>query len=262
MLTEGGVAERQELLGLGFDRFTIGEVLDRLRTVQASTPFSYVVTPNVDHIVRLDRLPSSSSRASEIRRAYQAAAICVCDSRVLARLAVLAGVRLTVIPGSDLTAAIFQTIVEKGDRIAVVGGDEATLPILARLFPFLSFVQHIPPMGLLTNEAAMAEAASFAAASGARFILLAIGSPQQELLAQRIASLPQAGGCALCIGAAVEFISGQRNRAPAFLQKLSLEWSYRLMMEPRRLWRRYAIDGPNIIPMLIRWRLRKGKPAR
>jgi exopolysaccharide biosynthesis WecB/TagA/CpsF family protein len=262
MRIEGSAAERQELLGLSFDPFTIDDVLERLCTVQASTPFRYVVTPNVDHIVRLDRLPPEGSRASEIRQAYQAAAVCVCDSRVLARLAVLAGVRLTVVPGSDLTAAIFEKVVERGDRIAVVGGDEATVPVLARLYPFLSFVQHIPPMGLLNNEAAMFEAASFAAASGARFTLLAIGSPQQELLARRIASLPEAGGWGLCIGAAVEFIAGQRKRAPVFLQKLSLEWSYRLMMEPRRLWRRYAVDGPNIIPMLIRWRLRRAKPAR
>jgi exopolysaccharide biosynthesis WecB/TagA/CpsF family protein len=262
MLIKESAPDRRELLGILFDPFTIEDVLGLLRAVRPTTPFSYVVTPNVDHLVRLDRLNPGDPRAVEIRQAYEAAAVCVCDSRVLARLAVLAGTRLTVVPGSDLTAQLFATVVDDGDEVAIVGGDEATLPALRQLFPAISFMQHIPPMGLLTNEPAMAEAASFAAGSGARFTLLAIGSPQQELLAKRIANLPEAGGCALCIGAAVEFIGGQRKRAPVVLQKLSLEWSYRLIKEPRRLWRRYAVDGPNIVPMLIRWRVRKGKPAR
>jgi exopolysaccharide biosynthesis WecB/TagA/CpsF family protein len=163
-------------------------------------------------------------------------------------------VRLTVVPGSDLTARLFESVVQAGDRVAIVGGDQWTLATLQRLHPSVEFKQHIPPMGLLENDAALAEAATFAACTAARFTLLAIGSPQQELLASRMAKLPQARGVALCIGAAVDFISGRQKRAPLLVQKLSMEWSYRLLQEPRRLWRRYLLDGPKILAMLVHWR--------
>jgi exopolysaccharide biosynthesis WecB/TagA/CpsF family protein len=262
MLTDTRPTGRQELLGLHFDLISTEDVLSYLRLVRPESAFSYVVTPNVDHVVRLQNLSFANERDQEVLRAYRLATFCVCDSRVLARLARLAGVRLTVVPGSDLTALMFERVVEEGDKIAVVGGDPSMVEILQREFPSLRFSQHIPPMGLRNNDAAMQEAAAFVIDAKARFTFLAIGSPQQELLARRIAGLPGAGGHALCIGAAVEFVSGKQRRAPVLLQKLSLEWAYRLYQEPARLWRRYMVDGPRIIPMLIRWRLRTGTRRR
>jgi exopolysaccharide biosynthesis WecB/TagA/CpsF family protein len=243
-----------ELLGLRFDQIDIDDLVGKLRSVSSDTSFGYVVTPNVDHMVRLGHLKDDDQRGAEIYQAYRGATYCVCDSRVLARLAGPFGVRLTVVPGSDLTARLFESVVEGGDRIAIIGGDQWTLATLQRLHPSVEFKQHIPPMGLLENDAALAEAATFAACTAARFTLLAIGSPQQELLASRMAKLPQARGVALCIGAAVDFISGRQKRAPLLVQKLSMEWSYRLLQEPRRLWRRYLLDGPKILAMLVHWR--------
>ena len=95
--------------------------------------------------------------------------------------------------------------------------------------------------------------------SRARFTFLAVGSPQQELLAHRVAlragaGRDDAGGCALCIGAALRFVVGEEKRAPVIMQKLGLEWSYRLGQDPVRLWRRYLVDGPKIFAMVWRWR--------
>ena len=93
--------DRIEFLGVEFDQLTEQQVLDRLRSVTADTPFGYIVTPNVDHIVRLDR----EAADPVIDAAYARAELCVCDSRVLALLARLRGVSLPVVTGSDLTAA-------------------------------------------------------------------------------------------------------------------------------------------------------------
>ena len=89
----------------------------------------------------------------------------------------------------------------------------------------------------------------------ARFIFLAVGSPRQEMLAAAIQATGRATGIGLCIGASLEFIAGAQPRAPAWMQRTGLEWLHRLGRDPRRLARRYLIDSPAILPMLLRERL-------
>ena len=84
-------------------------------------------------------------------------------------------------------------------------------------------------------------------------MLLAVGSPQQEVLAGRIAAAGGATGCALCIGASLDFIAGRQRRAPRVVQRLGLEWAHRLASQPGRLWRRYLVDGPRIFRLAHAW---------
>lgn len=241
---------RVDFLDLAFDRLSLDEAGEWLRTRPADAAFAYVVTPNVDHMVRLGERPP----ADPVRAAFEGAALRLCDSRVLQKLAALSGVTLTAVPGSDLTARLFKTIAEAGDRIAIVGGDEALIADLRALYPAPTLLHHAPPMGLRDDERAMAAAAAFVADSRARFALLAVGSPQQELLAHRVATEGRAIGTGLCIGASIEFLVGRKARAPLWMQRAGIEWLHRLASEPRRLGRRYLIEGPRIFAMAWRWR--------
>jgi exopolysaccharide biosynthesis WecB/TagA/CpsF family protein len=117
-------------------------------------------------------------------------------------------------------------------------------------------------MGLAKDREARARAVAFAAQAAARVTLLAVGSPQQELLALDMARSGAVRGTALCIGAGVEFLLGIRARAPRPIQRAGLEWAWRLLVEPRRMWRRYLVDGPAIFPLVWRWRRARGRPAR
>jgi exopolysaccharide biosynthesis WecB/TagA/CpsF family protein len=63
-----------------------------------------------------------------------------------------------------------------------------------------------------------------------------------------------ATGTALCIGASLDFITGRERRAPMLLQRLSLEWAYRLFSAPRRMWRRYLVEGPRVFMMAAKFR--------
>lgn len=248
------LAARRPFLGLAFDPLDTDAAADRLARVRAGDRFGYVVTPNVDHLVRLDRADRSTGEGAHLWAAYEGAALVLCDSRILARLARWCGVELPLAPGSDLTVRLLDEVARAGDRIAVVGGDAALLAALARLYPRLDLVQHEPPMGLRHDAAAMARAAGFVRDSRARFHLLAVGSPQQELLAAAIAAQGDATGCALCIGASLDFIVGRQRRAPLLVQRLGLEWSHRLLSQPGRLWRRYLVEGPRIFRMARAWR--------
>ena len=239
-----------DYLGLSFDDLDEDEAAALLRSRRRGMGFAYLVTPNVDHVVRLSRLDAESPE----RAAYRFATWRLCDSRVLAWLARWQGVRLSVVPGSDLTARLFSSVLEKGDRLCLIGGREGDAERLERLRPGIAVVQHIPPMALREDEQAREQAARFAAGIGARFTLIAVGSPQQELIAAEIGGIAGATGTGLCIGAAVDFLIGRERRAPRWMQRLSLEWLYRLIGNPRRLARRYLVEGPKIFLLARRFR--------
>lgn len=235
------------LFDIRFDLLDGAQVHDWIAARDAHSPFAYVVTPNVDHVVRLEHA------GPELHRIYRQADLCLCDSQILRRIARPMGIQLTLVRGSDLVAALFQRILQPQDRVCLIGGRDAHRAGLARLYPQIDVVQHIAPMGLAADAAARAAALDCAVQSGARVILLAVGSPQQELLAAELARHPDSRGTALCIGASVDFIIGERRRAPLPFRVAGLEWAWRLASEPRRLAHRYLVEGPRIFPMAWRW---------
>jgi N-acetylglucosaminyldiphosphoundecaprenol N-acetyl-beta-D-mannosaminyltransferase len=210
-----------------------------------------IVTPNVDHIVRMDRL-GDDPLGQRYRAAIRDADLCLCDSRIVSRLARLRGVNLPVVPGSDMTATLFREHIHAGDQIAIVGGDEETVTLLQTTHPDVEFIQHIPPMGMLKNEAAMDAAARFIIDTPAKYTFVAVGSPQGEILVQRARALGANTGVILSIGASIDFVTGRLTRAPRWMQKLGIEWAHRLFSEPKRLWRRYLVDGPRIFAIVMR----------
>jgi len=244
---------RTRFIGVDYDPLTLDDLLDQFGQRPAEARFAYLVTPNVDHVVRLhDPMPDGDA----VWAAYRGAEWCVCDSRILAALARRQGITLPVAPGSDLTAMILERLCRPGDRVAIIGGRAETAERLRTRYPTLDIVHHAPPMGLRRNAAALEAAAQFAAGTRARFLFLSVGSPQQELLAARIAAQPGATGIGLCVGAAIEFVVGEQTRAPELVQRLHLEWAHRLLGNPRRMWRRYLVEGPRIFLLARRHRSR------
>lgn len=240
---------KQEFMGVHFSPASMDEALRFVGTSRIDRPLCYVVTPNVDHVVRLD-----DSKDPETRAAYDEADLCLCDSRIVAGLAWLRGLSIEVVAGSDLIAQLISGRIDPGERINLIGGNEATLARLAQLIPDARLRQHCPPMGMLQKPAAMADAVQFIIDNPAEVTLLAIGSPQQEIIAHRAARSGMAFGTALCIGASIDFITGEKRRAPRVMQRLGLEWLFRLVSEPRRLWRRYLLSSPKVFRIAARWR--------
>lgn len=243
--------DRQEFLDVGFDVLPADALVSRIAAFGAESPYAYLVTPNVDHLVRLHRKGFEVPQLADI---YRDAGFCVCDSKVLARLAKWRGIDLPVIPGSDLTDILFEKVIVLDDRIAIIGGDFDMLSQLRSKFPGIEFVQHLPPMGLLRNSAARRAAAEFIAAQRPRFTFICVGAPQQELIAAEAAKLEGSTGLAFCVGASLDFLTGRQKRAPMLFRRFGLEWAHRLLSNPRRLWRRYLVEGPAIFVLAYRWR--------
>lgn len=251
-IEQAGPPRSLAFLDLEFSGLSFEQVLEAVAERADRPCFSYMVTPNVDHLVKL-RAKAEQSALEAFRDAYDAAALRLCDSRILAGLAKPFGIILPVVPGSDLTAAIFRKRLVRRSRVAIVGGSTDTIPRLEKLFPGIDFAQHIPPMGMLSNPAAMKEAEDFVSRCRAGLVLFATGAPQSEILAHRCLVRGDAGGVGLCIGASIDFLLGDQRRAPRWMQRAGLEWAHRLAMNPKRLWRRYLVEGPRIFLITARW---------
>jgi N-acetylglucosaminyldiphosphoundecaprenol N-acetyl-beta-D-mannosaminyltransferase len=239
-------------LNSAFDRIGLETALERITERPASQPFAFVVTPNVDHLVRLgqDRI---------LATLYAQAWMTVCDSRVLELLAFLSGERVQVAPGSDLTAALFDYAIDRDEPVVVIGGDEAVIEGVRARYRLTDVRWHQPPMGLRSNPEAIAECAAFVAANPSRFVFLCVGSPQQEMIAAACLERGDCTGLGMCVGASLDFLSGKARRAPLWMQRTRLEWLHRLAEEPQRMWRRYLVEGPKILKIWWQWRKDKAR---
>lgn len=242
--------EPAKFLGLSFDRLGAARSLEAVRDMAKGNRFTYVVTPNVDHVVRLHRQP----RDQRLWDAYVGATLCLCDSRILKALANRSGLRLDLVTGSDLTANLLGSA-EQLPGVAVIGGDETLLRGLRQRYPALTWYWHEPPHGVLHDPAAQQAILEFVEGCPASIFFFAIGAPQSELVCAMAAERNRARGVGLCIGASLEFLTGAKSRAPRWMQRVGLEWLFRLASEPARLWRRYLVEGPQIFLIWRRWRL-------
>jgi len=218
--------------------------------------FGFVVTPNVDHLIRFDE-------DAAFRSNYASAEYVLMDSRFAARLVrLLKGIRLPICTGSDLTLRLLSRIAQPADRIVLVGGSADQAQQIAAKYGLRDVRHHDPPMGFIKDPDAVEGCLQFIErASPFRFCFLAVGSPQQEAIAQRLRARGVARGLALCVGASLNFITGAETRAPLWMQSLALEWLYRLARDPRRLANRYLVRGPRIFRLLRRAEVVLRKPA-
>ena len=242
------MGETVYFLGTRFDAESIEEA-ERIILAETQSRFKYVVTPNVHHMVKLLEDPV------KMEPLYRGAWRVFCDSRVLSRLAWLSGVRLPIITGSDLTARLIARAAEQSLQIAVIGPTSEACAALERRYRGLRVSLHTPAMGFISSEREVEKCVEFVVAAQAPLTFLAVGMPQQELLAFQLAIHPQARGVGLCIGASIDFLTGAQRRAPVWVQKAGLEWLHRLLSDPKRLASRYLIECPRIFYlMLIRHR--------
>lgn len=252
--------ERRHFLQAPFDMLEPNDLVATLDRIEAESCFRYVVTPNVDHVVRLRQTAS-------LMTAYEAAWLSICDSRPIAALARLMGEPLPLMPGATLTEILFRQVIRPGDRVALVVADDAIGLAMRRAFPDIALDILVAPRDLGSDPAGFQACVDFVIGCEARFVFIAIGSPHSERIAFRASLDPRAKGIGLCIGAGLEFLIGRKRRAPGWMQWAGLEWAYRLGSEPRRLWRRYLYRVLPLahlvaIEIVVRAGLRRGLPTR
>jgi len=246
------------LLGLSFFKYSKFDLLKafELELSENVTP-KLVVTPNLDHLVKLER-------DVLFRRAYSSAEYVIADGWPIGVLGRVYGLNTGILwPGSSLVPDLFSYLNERGlvAKVYLLGSPPGVNEIAERVigtkWPNIKVVGHCcPAVGFLNNIDDNLEICHDINRLSPHYIIIGLGAPTQELFfLKNYSSLK--GGVFFGVGATVEFIAGTRQRAPFWVQKIRCEWLYRLLQEPRRLARRYLYCGVLFIRLFFSGLLKK-----
>jgi N-acetylglucosaminyldiphosphoundecaprenol N-acetyl-beta-D-mannosaminyltransferase len=251
MLRKLPETKRVPLFGMRIDAITMDEAVNRLSywAEQRDGVCRYVVTPNVDHAVML--------RDNErFQAAYHDASLVVADGLPLVLLSRLLG---TTIPervaGSDLVPALLANADDRHPiSVFLLGAapgvaDRAAEQITSRWPAVHVAGTYSPPLGFEKDQRENDEILRRIAAAHPDVVIIGLGAPKQELWIQSHRHRVQAA-VAICAGATIDFLAGEKKRAPQWIQKIGLEWFHRMLSDPRRLVRRYARDAW-VLPQLV-----------
>ena len=188
-----------------------------------------------------------------MRALYEQANVTVADGMPLVWAARIQGDRLPErVTGSSMVWSLAERAGAEGRTLFLLGGDEGTGDAAAQEFtrrtPNLKICGVSAPMfSDPPTDQEIADAKQLLIADPPDILLVGLGSPKQEILIQALRKeLP--GTWMIGVGISFSFVAGKVRRAPQWMQRAGLEWLHRLFQEPRRLARRYLIDG---IPFLI-----------
>jgi len=247
------------VLGVPFDSVTIPGAIQRIDAMIASRRPHYVVTANVDFLVQ-------AHRDVELRRILLDAHLVLCDGTPLLWATRWLGNPLPErVAGSDLAPALLQSAAAKGQRIFLLGAADgvaaAAAERLQQQYPLLQVVGHYAPPFSTLLEMNHEEIVRRVKAAKPDILLVSFGCPKQEkwiAMHHRTLGVPVAIG----VGATLDFLAGQKKRAPTWMRRSGTEWLYRLAQEPRRLYRRYANDLAYFVPLLTRqWWMLRSQPG-
>lgn len=204
----------------------------------------YVVAVNSDVIVKIEEdayLKSISDQADMV----------LVDGKPLIWIAKKYKYPVTEkISGSDLVPKLCERAAEKGYTVYILGGKEGVAEqaknCLAQKYPDIRIVgTYAPPLGFESDGVELSKINQQISEVSPDILLVCLGCPKQEKFVYENIGKYRAG-VSICAGATVDFLAETVKRAPKWMSNCGLEWLYRFLKEPRRLFRRYFIDDVKI----------------
>lgn len=251
--------QRSHLFGMDVDLIRIQEAVEKMaswiRTRDGQ--MRYVVTPNVQHALLFQQ-------HAELREAYRHAAMVLIDGFPLVWTARLFGAPVPErVAGSDLVPALFARAgAAQRFSVFLLGAapgvaDRAARAVVER-YPNVRVVGTLsPPLGFEHDASQNQSILECLRDAAPDVLVLGLGAPKQELWAYR-AREKLGVPVVLCAGATIDFLAGEKVRAPEWMQHSGLEWMHRVLTEPTRLGPRYAKDALHFPGLVLReWRQRR-----
>jgi N-acetylglucosaminyldiphosphoundecaprenol N-acetyl-beta-D-mannosaminyltransferase len=231
------------------DALTFVEAIREIERLVDRGEGGAVFTPNVDHVVQVDKNPA-------FRAAYDEVSLSLVDGQPLIWASRILGSPLPEkISGSDLIAPLMQCAERRRFRVYLLGGAPGVGALAASKLKEQYEVDivgvdapHVTAAGKAVDEAAVLERITKARP---HIVLVAFGAPKQELFIHTTMSAIRPA-VAIGVGAGFDFVAGRIRRAPTWVSRGGLEWLFRLAQEPRRLARRYLVDDPKFLGILYR----------
>jgi len=239
-----------QILNVSIDNLSTEELLKRLGAYGG-----VVFTPNVDHLMKLQKDP-------EFYQVYQTCNYRVCDSQILYYASRLLGQPIREkISCSDLFPAFYQYYRRcPNTKIFLLGAAEgvahrAQTRINQLVGREIIVDCYSPPFGFEQDEAECQYIIDRIRQSGATVLAVGLGAPKQEKWIAQYRHQLQQIKIFLAIGATIDFEAGEKPRSPQWVSVAGMEWLYRLVTEPKRLWKRYLVEDLPFVWLLIQQKL-------
>lgn len=208
-----------------------------------------VVSINLDHVHHFGGSRLAARRISPAPVSEDLEWLNLVDGAPIAKQARrVTGIPCPKLSGSDLIDPVLDDAAEQGLSVGVIGGmPDVTASLRARFekdWSRIRFAGHwTPTREELSSPNGAARIAAQMRDAGVDIVLVCLGKPRQEKwIAEHGAAT--GAGVLLAFGAVVDFLAGRVSRAPAWISNAGMEWAWRLMLEPKRLARRYLLEGP------------------
>ena len=247
---------RIRLMNIEIDNVTIKEAIEATEILINKGENSFIVTPNVDHIVKVQE-------DIEFKEIYDKADLVLADGMPLIWVSKLLRKSLKEkVSGSDLFPLLCKMCEGKGYSVFLLGSAsqeiiETTAQNLNNLFPKLKIVGKLSPsFGFEKKENETKDIIEKIKSVKPDILFVGVGAPKQEKWIYKYKNdymVPVSIG----IGASFDFIAGTVKRAPKWMQNLGLEWFYRFLQEPKRMFRRYFIDDSKFFKLILKEVLNK-----
>jgi N-acetylglucosaminyldiphosphoundecaprenol N-acetyl-beta-D-mannosaminyltransferase len=236
---------KQPLFGIEIDAVRMPEAVRQLRKWVSSGEQQrcrYVVTPNVDHTVLL-------TENDKLQNAYESANLILADGHPIIWASRLLRRPLPErVPGSELVPKLFDSYDKSGTlKVFLLGAAEGVAARAAanmqKQWPNVKTVGvYSPPMGFEKDPDETNYILGRIILTKPDVVVVGLGAPKQEIWVHENIDQIDAS-VALCVGATIDFLAGEKQRAPVWMQKSGIEWLHRMASEPKRLVSRYAKDA-------------------
>lgn len=242
---------RIKFLNTYIDNLTMEEALLQVDKYVSSTVGSYIVTPNVDHIVKLED-------DIEFQNVYKEASLILTDGMPLIWISKFKKTPIKEkISGSDLFPQICSMAAKKNYKVFLLGAGpgvaQKAAENLVEKYSGLNIVGTYSPIyGFEESPQEIENIIKIINNAKPDILAVGLGAPKQEKFIFKYKDRLNVP-LSLAIGASIDFEAGNIRRAPVWMQKAGLEWFYRLLKEPKRMFRRYLIDDLKIIKICVKY---------
>ena len=239
---------RIQFLNTYIDNLTFAEAKEKVDELIREGGYHYVVTPNSDIVVKMQDDP-------ELKKICDNADLILTDGQIVVKISKYLGKPIKErVCMTDFVWHVFDLAVEKGYKVFLFGGKEEVLEKatenIKKRVPELQIVDsYSPPFGFEKDEKKLEEANERIRKSGADMLIVFLGCPKQEKFIAKNKDKYQVP-ISITMGGCVDFIAGGVRRAPVWMQRAGLEWFFRFLQEPKRMWKRYFVDDMRIFKMV------------
>lgn len=242
------IVPRVDVLGVAVSAISMDTALDMFDRWITGGTRNYVCITGVHGVME-------SQRDESLRRIHNAAGLVTPDGMPLVWISRWRGFRNTTrVYGPDLLLAVCERSMAAGYRHFFYGGQdgvpERLVGRLEKRFPGLTVAgTYSPPFGQLTDRE-RAEIVRRINDTKPDIVWVGLSTPKQERwMAEHVNELT--ASVLVGVGAAFDFHAGLKRQAPRWMQRNGLEWLFRLLNEPRRLGRRYLVNNPQFVWLIL-----------